>query len=157
MLVKWGPDDLVTSWARPSLHIYIIFSSISYEVLYQLVYPSAVLIVIRNLANLEQNSYPACKQHDKLRFSACPTHTTIICICTYISSINDMHLMWRIKYLIWLVLIQVLGTLSVNYIVQRIMILIDIVEMILEDRFAQAECLKFLKQLYSDLTEFYLY
>ena len=28
------------------------------------------------------------KQHDKLRFSACPLHTTITCICTHISSIN---------------------------------------------------------------------
>ena len=40
------------------------------------------------------------KQHDKLRLSACPPHTTIICICTYISSINYMYPMWRIKYLI---------------------------------------------------------
>ena len=41
------------------------------------------------------------QRHDKLRFSACPPHTTIICKWTHISSINYMYLMWRIKYLIW--------------------------------------------------------
>ena len=42
------------------------------------------------------------EQHDKLRFSACPPHTTIICICTYISSINYVsYVENKIFDLIW--------------------------------------------------------